>query len=117
MFIFASECLMPDALMRVVLAGVLVATTHPALADIQAGRQKAQMCATCHGPMGLATMPNTPNLAGQPEIYLSNQLRAYRSGERRHEVMAVIAKPLSDDDIANLAAWFSSVRIEAKAPN
>jgi len=82
-----------------------------------AGRTKAQMCSVCHGAIGISTVPDAPNLAGQPEIYLSNQLRAYRSGERRHEVMAVIAKPLSDDDIANLAAWFSSVRIEAKAPN
>ena len=71
----------------------------------------------CHGTIGISTLPDAPNLAGQPEIYLSSQLRAYRSGERRHEVMTLIAKPLSDDDIANLAAWFSSVRIEAKAPN
>jgi cytochrome c553 len=44
------------------------------------------------------------------------QLRAYRSGERRHEIMAVIAKPLTDTDIADLAAWFSSIKVEAKAP-
>jgi cytochrome c553 len=49
-------------------------------------------------------------------MYLSTQLRAFRSGERRHEVMNVIAKPLTDDDIDNLAAWFSSVRIDAHAP-
>jgi cytochrome c553 len=86
-------------------------------ADAAAGKAKAQMCAVCHGTIGISTAPDAPNLAGQSEIYLSNQLRAYRSGERRHEVMSVIAKPLTDDEIASLAAWFSSIRIEAKAPN
>ena len=86
-------------------------------ADSAAGRAKAQMCAVCHGPIGISTTPDAPNLAGQPEIYLSNQLRAYRSGERRHEVMTVVAKPLTDDDIASLAAWFSSIRVDARTPN
>ena len=61
-------------------------------------------------------MPDTPHLAGQPAVYTKAQLRAYRSGSRRHEVMAVMARPLSDDDIANLAAWFASIRIDAQAP-
>jgi cytochrome c553 len=45
------------------------------------------------------------------------QLRAYRSRERRHEVMNVMTQNLSNDDIAQLAAWFSSIRIEARPPN
>ena len=61
-------------------------------------------------------MPDTPHLAGQPAVYTKAQLRAYRSGSRRHEVMAVMARPLSDDDIANLATWFASIRIDAQAP-
>lgn len=84
--------------------------------DATAGRQKAQACSVCHGPLGVSVTPDAPHLAGQPTIYLAAQLRAYRSGTRKHEVMAVIAKPLSDDDISNLAAWFASIRIEAKAP-
>jgi cytochrome c553 len=82
----------------------------------QAGQRKAQACAVCHGALGLANTPDAPHLAGQPAIYLAAQLRAYRSGERRHEVMAVIAKPLSDGDIADLAAWYASIKVEAKAP-
>lgn len=82
-----------------------------------AGKARAQACAVCHGTVGVSTMPDAPNLAGQPSIYLAAQLRAYRSGERKHEVMAVIAKPLSNDEIAQLAAWYSSIRIEAKAPD
>lgn len=90
---------------------------HPAAAqDSAAGRAKAQACSVCHGPLGLSTQPDAPNLAGQPALYLATQLRAYRSGARKHEVMAVMAKPLTDDDIQNLAAWFSSIRVEASAP-
>ena len=84
--------------------------------EIDAGRAKAQACSVCHGPPGLAVAPDAPNLAGQPAMYLAAQLRAYRSGARRHEVMSVMAKPLSDDDIANLAAWFAAIRVEATPP-
>lgn len=81
-----------------------------------AGKAKAQACAVCHGVLGLSTQPDAPNLAGQPAFYLATQLQAYRSGARKHEVMSVMAKPLSDDDIANLAAWFSAIKVEATAP-
>ena len=97
-----------------VLAIAIVVAGNPARADLQAGRQRAQMCAACHGPLGMATMPNTPNLAGQPELYLSEQLRAYRNGKRVHDTMTLIAKPLTDDEIASLAAWFSSLHVEVK---
>jgi cytochrome c553 len=84
--------------------------------DVNAGRQKAQACAVCHGPLGLSSAPDAPHLAGQPALYVATQLRAYRSGARKHEVMAVMAKPLTDDDIAHLAAWFASIRVEAQPP-
>ncbi len=75
---------------------------------------KARMCAPCHGVNGLTEQPDAPNLAGQPEFYLRDQLRAYRSGKRVHEVMAVIAKPLTDAEIAELAAYYSAIAIELK---
>ena len=84
--------------------------------DAAAGKAKATACAMCHGPLGIATAPETPNLAGQPASYIAEQLKAYRGGARRHEIMSLMAKPLSDADIANLAAWFSSVKVEASAP-
>ena len=94
-----------------------VALAGPALAsDVEAGRTKAQACAVCHGALGISSAPDAPHLAGQPALYLATQLRAYRNGTRKHEVMAVMAKPLSDDDIHNLAAWFAALRIEASAP-
>ena len=58
-------------------------------------------------------MPETPHLAAQPAGYLSVQLKAYRSGARKHEIMGLMAKPLSDEDITQLAAWFASIRLEA----
>jgi cytochrome c553 len=85
-------------------------------ADIQAGRAKARMCTVCHGELGVSTAPNTPHLAGQPEVYLAEQLKAYRSGKRTNEIRSVIAKPLTDAEIADLSAWFASIAIEAKPP-
>ena len=79
--------------------------------DPVAGKARAAMCATCHGPLGLSQLPNAPNLAGQPAIYLVEQLRNYRSGKRQHEVMGVIAKPLTDQEIDNLAAWYASLKL------
>lgn len=79
--------------------------------DPVAGKAKAGMCATCHGPLGMSQLPNAPHLAGQPAIYLAEQLKNYRSGKRAHEVMAVIAKPLTDADIDDLAAWYASIQV------
>lgn len=99
------------------LAMALTLAAVPAIAaDAAAGRAKAALCATCHGANGLSVAPDVPNLAGQPEIYLAEQLRQYRSGKRAHEVMGVIAKPLADADIDNLAAWFASIQVEATLP-
>jgi cytochrome c553 len=109
--------LSPQQLFAALCLGIIAASDVVEAADAAAGKVKAQTCVVCHGQIGISTAPDAPNLAGQPEIYLSNQLRAYRSGERRHEVMNVVAKPLTDVEIANLALWFSSIRIEAKAPN
>lgn len=70
------------------------------------------MCQTCHGLDGIGKLPDAPHLAGQPAVYLERALRAYRSGERRNEVMAVAAKSLSDADIRDLAAYFSAIEIQ-----
>jgi cytochrome c553 len=97
----------------VVVAGLLTAGSAAA-ADATTGKVKAAACAACHGPNGIATAPDAPNLAGQPEEYLVAQLRAYRSGARKHEVMTLMAKPLTDTEIDNLAAWFALQKIEIK---
>jgi cytochrome c553 len=65
---------------------------------------------------GVAQIPNAPNLAGQPEIYLLESLDAYRTGKRQHEMMTVVAKDLSDQDVADLAAWYASIEFSVKMP-
>jgi len=85
--------------------------------DVAEGRAKADVaCALCHGPAGISTLPNAPNLAGQQAIYTSEQLKNYRSGKRQHEVMGLIAKALTDREIAQLSAWYSAVKVTAETP-
>jgi cytochrome c553 len=85
--------------------------------DVAAGRAKADVaCALCHGVSGLSSLPNAPHLAGQPAIYVVEQLRNYRSGKRQNEVMNVIAKNLSDVEITHLGAWFSAIKVSVETP-
>lgn len=94
------------------LAALVLGPGHAQGRDPVAGKARAAaVCVTCHGPLGLSQLPNAPNLAGQPAIYLVEQLRNYRSGKRQNEVMAVIAKPLTDAEIDDLAAWYASLRV------
>lgn len=99
-----------------ILALFAVLSLGALAADPQPGRKKARICAVCHGPLGLSSAPDTPNLAGQPRTYLAAQLKAFRDGKRMHEVMTVIAHPLTDADIEDLAQWYSSLVVEVREP-
>ena len=92
----------------------LATTLAGAQAAPVARPDKLGLCVTCHGEQGVSRLPDAPHLVGQPEIYLREQLRAFRSGKRVNEAMNVIAKGLSDDDIAGLAGWFASFEIGVK---
>ena len=98
------------------LAAALLPSMPAVAQDAAVGRRLAVACQACHGLDGLSKMPEAPHIAGQPVLYLERSLRAYKSGERRNEVMSVVAKMLSDDDIRNLAAYFSSIQIEVRLP-
>jgi cytochrome c553 len=87
-----------------------------AAGDLEAGRAKAKTCAVCHGIDGLAKRPDTPNLAGQSELYTAEQLRRYRSGRRAHPEMNVVAKGLSDADISDLAGYYAAIKISVELP-
>jgi cytochrome c553 len=96
---------------------VMLATADPTqAADPAAGRNKAKACRACHGIDGVGKMPTVPNIAGESEIYLGKQLKAFRSGERQDPQMSIIAKPLTDEEIANLAAWYASIRFSVTVP-
>ena len=90
--------------------------TSAAAGDAVAGRKKAVQCATCHGLDGKAKLPEAPNLAGQSEQYLVIALNDYKSGERKNEMMSLVAPTLGDQDIADLAAYFSSLGNGSTSP-
>lgn len=75
--------------------------------DPVAGEKKAAPCASCHGPEGNSAAPNFPTLAGQHEDYLMQAMEDYKSGARENPVMAGMAAPLSEQDIEDLAAYYS----------
>jgi len=89
---------------------VLPGLTGQTLAgDAAAGKVRAASCAGCHGPEGVSNNPMWPNLAGQKEGYLVKQIKAFRDGVREDPMMTPMAAPLTDADIENLAAYFSTL--------
>ena len=106
--------------LRLVLVGLVATVIGPGLAradgDAMVGRKKAIQCQTCHGLDGIAKIPEASNLAGQTNVYLVSALHAYKSGERKNDMMSTIAPTLSDQDIDNLAAYYSSIEITVKVP-
>lgn len=98
------------------ILGLFAAGAAPA-ADIQAGRQKiAGFCQACHGMDGLSKNPESPNLAGQLENYLVKALSEYRSGERKNESMNIVAKDLTDEEIADVSAYYASIQVDVIPP-
>ena len=81
----------------------------PAMArDYQVGKQKAESCKACHGEAGKEPVtPETPRLAGQHYDYLVHSLQAYKRGTRDNPSMAPMAQPLSEQDIRDVAWYFS----------
>jgi cytochrome c553 len=78
--------------------------------DAAAGKGKSATCAGCHGADGIGTNDQNPNLAGQKEAYLVKATKAYRDGARNDPMMGAMLKALSDTDIENLAAYYSSLK-------
>jgi len=92
------------------LAMALVVTPAAfAAGDKDAGKEKSQICAACHGPDGNSANPEWPNLAGQVPGYIAKQLADFKSGARTNGIMQGIVASLTPQDMANLDAWFSSL--------
>ena len=79
-----------------------------AAGDATAGQAKAAVCGACHGPDGNSMAPNFPKLAGQGERYLNKQLHDIKSGKRTVLEMTGLLTNLSDQDLADIAAYFAS---------
>jgi cytochrome c553 len=78
-------------------------------ADVAAGKEKAELCAGCHGDAGISQTENIPSLAAQPDQFIQWQLVFFRSGSRKNEQMQPIVEEISNDDIRNLGAYFASL--------
>lgn len=103
---------------RLILPGLalvfLLFAANPADAagDPEAGKIKGYTCTGCHGIPGYKNVYptfNVPKIGGQSAVYIEAALKAYRTGERQHSTMNLHAESLSDEDIADIAAWLESV--------
>jgi cytochrome c553 len=98
---------------RILIAAcsVLIVASAPALAgDADAGKRKSQTCVACHGPDGNSPVPDFPKIAGQHYDYLLKALKDYKSGARKSPVMAPLVANLTQRDLEDLAAFYSSQR-------
>jgi cytochrome c553 len=91
-----------------------VALPARAAGDAAAGQARAVTCAACHGVDGNSLNPEWPSLAGQHESYVVKQLQAFKSGARQNVLMSGQAMALSDQDMADIAAWFAGQKPAAK---
>lgn len=102
-----------NRILRIPLGLALVlasALAHAQLAgDAEAGEQKSQTCVACHGADGIGTTPENPDLAGQVPGYIADQLARFKSGQRQNAIMAGMVAGLSEQDMADLDAYYSSL--------
>ncbi|MDK9773205.1 cytochrome c [Vibrio sp. B181a] len=104
---------MKKAIMGAMVALTMLSGQALAAGDVAAGQAKAGVCAACHGADGIAVIPGYPNLKGQNEQYIASSIKAYKAGQRTGglaPVMQAQANLLSDEDIANLAAYYASLK-------
>ena len=96
---------------RILFVAMLVAASTAATAssgDASVGKKKSTPCAACHGESGVSVSPEFPNLAGQYADYLESAMKHYQNGKRKNPIMTGQVANLTERDIADLAAWFSS---------
>jgi cytochrome c553 len=100
------------------LAILLLCSSTTMATDLALAKPVVQAkCQVCHGMDGMATQAMMPHLSGQPKDYLKIQLQAYRSGQRQHQQMSIIAQSLTDADIELVADWYSSIRTTVTMPS
>jgi cytochrome c553 len=100
---------MKKSMLAVVTATMMISS--PVFAgDAEAGKAKAVTCTACHGAKGISAIPLYPNLAGQKEAYIAQQLRNFKSGERNNAIMKGMVMALSETDMDNLAAYYANMK-------
>ncbi len=103
---------MKHQILAAAAALTLMASANFAFAagDAAAGKAKAATCAGCHGVNGISPTPMYPNLAGQKAAYIAKQLKAFKDGTRAEPTMKAMTAALSDEDMANLGAYYESLK-------
>lgn len=97
------------SMLKPVTLSLVLLTGHAWAGDIDAGRKRSEECAACHGENGVSEIEGQPHLAGQRVAYLEIRLKYYRDNEDANEIMSLFAAELSDEDIADLAAYYASL--------
>jgi len=92
-----------------VLLSVMLVPLAAQAGDAAAGAKKTTTCVACHGKEGISIAPTYPNLACQKEQYLIKAIKAYQSGARNEPMMKPMVASLSDADVENVAAYFSTL--------
>src|ERR1700675_5135306 len=92
------------------ISGALVGNSAMAAGSVEAGATKAVICKACHGANGNSTNPEWPSLAGIGADYIADQLKNFKDGKRNNPVMMPNAMSLSADDMADLGAYFDSLK-------
>lgn len=91
-------------------ASALADESNTPAGDIQAGKAAAEICTVCHGAQGISQQPGVPHLSGQYASYIQTGLLSYKEGQRKGTKMAEIVATLSDQDIANVAVYYGSLK-------
>ena len=100
-----------------VFASLMMLNTAAIAGDAAAGKNKAAACGGCHGMDGNSFVPTFPKLAGQNETYIVNQLKAFKANDtRKNDIMLGMAAGLSEQDMADIGAYFQGQRVSAAAP-
>lgn len=89
--------------------------SHKAEATLPEGvsaEDAPEACVSCHGANGISTLLDAPNLAGEVNIYIDTQLKAFRIGKREHEIMSEVAAEMTDEEIRAVADWYAKVQLE-----
>jgi cytochrome c553 len=103
------ESVMRVALIGMISAAIVISGSVARAADPAAGKEKAEICAGCHGDNGISQTENIPSLAGQPDQFTQWQLVFFRGGARKNELMQPIAEQISNEDVRILGAYFASL--------
>jgi cytochrome c553 len=107
----------PKHVLGALFASLMMLSTGAVAGDAEAGKNKSAACGGCHGMDGNSFVPTFPKLAGQNEVYIVNQLKAFKANDtRKNEIMLGMSAGLSEEDMADIGAYYQAQTVAAAAP-